>query len=321
MAGFDYCDVWSQQVGPWSDPEYTNAVATAWWDSGGLVLMHHHFLNPWTNESPWKFETVGDVADLVDERTEAHDAWMANVDKLAAGLAGLRDAGAVVLFSPFNEMNGGWFWWGHGDHDYESWVSQEDFVNLWRHLFDYLADTKGLDNLLWLYCPTAQWSTAWKAVDYYYPGDEYVDVVAMTYYADDFDRININGSYDRLLALGKPAGVGGMGPDTEGADYSYHDFVDKIKSDHPEVCFFLAWHQRWAIVENRDATALMDDPWVITRDEVDWRTEMEEDVRSIKDVTAPRRRRRRWPRCRPGTPTCRSRRRSCRRCPKSFRTC
>jgi mannan endo-1,4-beta-mannosidase len=284
MAGFDYCDVWSQQSGPWSDPSHTNAVASAYWDSGGLVLMHHHFLNPWTNESPWKFETVGDIADLVDEQTEVHDAWMANVDKLAAGLAVLRDAGVVVLFSPFNEMNGGWFWWGHGSHDYESWVSQEDFVNLWRYLFGYLTDAKNLNNLLWLYCPTAQWSTAWKAVDYYYPGDAYVDIAAMTYYSDSLDDVNINGSYDKSVALGKSFGIGGMGPDSEDGTYDYGAFIDKIKADHPEISFFLAWHQQWAIVENQGATDLMNDPWIITRDEVDWRSEMEEDVRSVEDV-------------------------------------
>jgi len=46
----------------------------------------------------------------------------------------------VVLFRPFHEMNGSWFWWG-------DWKPSQS--RLWRDTFDYLTRTKALDNLLW----------------------------------------------------------------------------------------------------------------------------------------------------------------------------
>ena len=73
-------------------------------------------------------------------------------------------------------MNGKWFWWGGAD--------KEEFLALWRHMFDYFTTTKGLNNLLWLYSSNSE--DAWtRSVDFYYPGDAYCDVVGLDNYTDD----------------------------------------------------------------------------------------------------------------------------------------
>ena len=92
---------------------------------------------------------------------------MQELDLIAAGLQELKDAGVVVLWRPFHEMNGGWFWWGAKDPD--------TFIKVWRHMFDYFTKTKGLDNLLWVYSPNHGNKTA-----AYYAGDHYVDWSAWT---------------------------------------------------------------------------------------------------------------------------------------------
>jgi hypothetical protein len=38
--------------------------------------------------------------------------WLEQLDLIAEGLLELKAAGVVVLWRPFQEMNGGWFWWG-----------------------------------------------------------------------------------------------------------------------------------------------------------------------------------------------------------------
>ena len=71
--------------------------------------------------------------------------WMHELDILAAGLGELQDAGVVVLWRPFHEVNGDWFWWGG--------KKPETFIRVWRHMFDYFTKTKKLNNLLWVYGP------------------------------------------------------------------------------------------------------------------------------------------------------------------------
>ncbi len=53
-----------------------------------------------------------DLEKLLTPGNETHDRWMKELDTIAAGLKELQDANVVVLWRPFHEMNGGWFWWG-----------------------------------------------------------------------------------------------------------------------------------------------------------------------------------------------------------------
>ena len=83
-------------------------------------------------------------AEVLTPGRPANDARIRQLDLIATGLQELEDEGVVVLFRPFHEMNGDWFWWG-------STNTRQEFINLWRHIVHYMTDTKRLDNLLWVY--------------------------------------------------------------------------------------------------------------------------------------------------------------------------
>jgi beta-mannanase len=160
-------------------------------------------------------------------------------------------------------------------------------------MFDYFTYEKGLNNLLWVYAP-ARLPCSY-APEYYYPGDDYVDIVGLDYYLDTggLDLIDERGRPE-LLALGKPFALTEFGPTGwyVGDDppehipsinsYDYGSLMDKIRELCPEVGYFLTWWDNYSLVNQLGAQGLLDDPWVITRDKVDWRTEME--TRSIQDV-------------------------------------
>ena len=77
---------------------------------------------------------------LITPGTATNRAWMAELDKVADGLAELRDAGVVVLWRPFHEMTFiETFWWDSGAHPGDP----EPFINMWRYLFDYFTYTNG----------------------------------------------------------------------------------------------------------------------------------------------------------------------------------
>jgi mannan endo-1,4-beta-mannosidase len=179
-------------------------------------------------------------------------------------------------------MNGDFFWWSTGTDN--GWATREEFRGLWSHMFKYLCGERQLDNLLWVYSPNAQTSPGLKSTTYYYPGEHQVDVVALDHYGNTLDGVNAEGGYDALLELGKPIGLAEVGPAFWGDSHPSGQWdntlvINSIRASYPQMSFFTHWHGwgtgaeriRMAIIENRNAARLLDDPWVITRGEVNWR--------------------------------------------------
>jgi mannan endo-1,4-beta-mannosidase len=251
-----------------------NKILIDYWNQGGLVTISSHFNNPWTGGDAWDLRNR-DLVELITPGTAVNKVWMAELDKVAAGLAELRDAGVVVLWRPFHEMNyRKCFWWDmgavlddHPEQGVEAWRA------MWRHMFDYFTYTKGLNNLLWVYAAANRDDPGWSEVDYVYPGNGYVDVVGVDTYSD-FGTVK---GYAKLVATGKPFALTERGPGTilDGS-FDNRSTINAIRDHYPQTVYFLYWHS-WsgasvAIVDNQNAAALLDDPWVITRDEVDWKS-------------------------------------------------
>ena len=188
IMGADYADFGKGGLAS----EAPNQAAKEYWREGGIVTLSAHLYNPANPKGGGLRDKGVDLNDLLRDGTETHTRWMQEMDRIAAGLEELKEAGVVVLWRPFHEMNGGWFWWGAKDPD--------TFVQVWRQMFDYFTKTKGLDNLLWVYSPNHGEKTA-----KYYPGDDYVDLVGLDVYTDFLDKQHVKG-YDEVAALPKPFG-------------------------------------------------------------------------------------------------------------------
>jgi mannan endo-1,4-beta-mannosidase len=252
ILGMDYAD--------WHDGNIAaaapNAAAIQHWQRGGLITINVHFFNPFrTNLNVSGLHDKGvDVTPLLDPASPAHAVWMRELDQVAAGLQQLRDAGVVVLWRPFHEMNGGWFWWGAKKPDV--------FIRLWRQMFDYFTEPKELNNLLWVYAPNQGGQTA-----DYYPGDRYVDLVGVDAYTDFVDTEHIQGM-DELLRLPKPFGFaefGPHGPFHPPGDYNYLRLIDGVEKHFPKTVYFMAWSVNWGLTTNQNVNALLHHPWVVNR--------------------------------------------------------
>lgn len=175
--------------------------AIKWYKGGGIVAMTFHQNLPgtspeWTNVkmnlSQAKFDAY------VTPGTPQYKALIAELDEVAGYLGELRDAGVPVLWRPYHEMNGNWFWWGQKDN----------FAKLWDIVYDRMVNTHKLNNLLWVWNPNApnEWAEPYSN---YYPGASKVDVLAADIYNNDFKQ----SYYENLLKLadGKPIGIGESG--------------------------------------------------------------------------------------------------------------
>ncbi|MEJ2053582.1 MAG: glycosyl hydrolase [Calditrichaceae bacterium] len=82
--------------------------------------------------------------DLLTPGTDLYDQWVEQVDSVAFYLKKLRDAGVPVLWRPYHEMNGDWFWWGNRTGEYSTKA-------LYRQLFDRFVNYHKLNNLIWVW--------------------------------------------------------------------------------------------------------------------------------------------------------------------------
>jgi mannan endo-1,4-beta-mannosidase len=253
IIGVDYADFGKRGF----ETKHPNQTAIAYWKQGGLVTVSAHLYNPVnTNFGGMRSRNV-DLASLLAPGTEAHQRWMQELDQLATGLKELDDAGVIVLWRPFHEMNGGWFWWGAKD--------PATFIKLWRQMFDYFTVTKGLNNLLWVYSPNHGKNTA-----AYYAGDKCVDLVGLDAYTDFVDQAHIKG-YAEVAALPKPFGFTEFGPhgskDPPG-DFDYTRLLSGIRSDFPKACFFMSWNANWSLATNINTRQLLDNRLIINRSDL-----------------------------------------------------
>jgi mannan endo-1,4-beta-mannosidase len=214
-----------------------------------------HLNNPARAEGGGLRDKGLNLADLLVAGTPVHERWMRQLDDLAAGLQDLQSAGVVVLWRPFHEMNGAWFWWGAQD--------PVTFIQVWLQMFDYFTKTKGLHNLVWVYSPNHGLHTA-----DYYPGDGYADLVGLDAYTDFIDPAHIKG-YPELALLPKPFGFTEYGP--HGAanppgDYDFRRFPAGVAEHFPRTRFFFSWNDKWSPAENKFAREFYTDPRVITRE-------------------------------------------------------
>jgi mannan endo-1,4-beta-mannosidase len=272
----------------------TNKVLIDYAAKGGLITINLVPQNPWVNDesdliknpgswdgpagsqNPDGLKKVTSLDDLIDPSKPVNLAWMRKLDRVAAALQELKDAGVIVLWRPMQEMNGNWFWWGMKSHP----KNPAPYINVYRHMRDYFTKTKRLNNLIWVYSPNASYgannSSDWnRTVDWAYPGDAYVDIVAGTMYADS---LSID-DYKKYVAMGKPLGMAEYGPTTDGplaknGSMDTTKIIARIKKDYPRIAYWVSWHQypgqMWSIIGNKNADKLMNDPSVITRDDFRW---------------------------------------------------
>ena len=140
--------------------------------------------------------------ELITPGTRLNQRWCDQVDVIAGYLKQLRDAHVPVLWRPYHEMNGDWFWWGGRRGKHGTTV-------LYRQLFDRLANHHQLNNLVWIWSVDRPSTPERQFVDFF-PGRNYFDIAALDVYHSDFSQ-----SYYRdllKLAGGKPVALAEVGP-------------------------------------------------------------------------------------------------------------
>ena len=204
------------------------AEAERQYRNGAVVTLTWHEVRP-TDDEPVTFHnsvqghlTDAEWKELLTPGSLLNLRWQAQVDVIAGYLKQLQDAHVPVLFRPYHEINGNWFWWGGRE-------GKDGSAALYRQIYDRFVNVHHLDNLLWVWNANAPGGSA-GAIEGYYPGAQYADVITMDIYSEFKQEY-----YTSILALagGKPIALGEVGglPSPE------------VLQQQPRWTYFMCWSE------------------------------------------------------------------------------
>ncbi len=141
-------------------------------ERGGIVTISWHPRNPVTGGTAWDVNDTTVVNQILhnDSISKKFNLWMSRVGDFLKSLKTADGQPVPVIFRPWHENNGSWFWWG------QKLCSDDDFHGLWNLLQDYLLG-EGLDNLLWSYSPNLDGGWNEERFNARYPGDDRVSLI------------------------------------------------------------------------------------------------------------------------------------------------
>lgn len=145
---------------------------------GGVNTISWHMDNPVTGGNSW--DNTPAVSSIIPGGPR-HEFYKVRLDILATFLNDLKAGSGTripIIFRPFHEHTGSWFWWGKGN------CTAEEYKSLWRFTVEYLRDVKNIHHLLYCYSPD-QFDSEEQYLEFY-PGDDFVDILAF----DDYHSVN-----------------------------------------------------------------------------------------------------------------------------------
>lgn len=149
---------------------------------GGVITLSWHMNNPVSGGNAWDTHPAVQYIIPGGEHHEIFKGWL---DIFADFVKNLTASGTQwnenehlipVIFRPYHEQSGNWFWWG------DPYCTHEDYIQLWQFTVEYLRDVKGVHNILYAYSPHSLSEYDNDQYWDWYPGDEYIDILGFDDY-------------------------------------------------------------------------------------------------------------------------------------------
>ena len=227
----------------------TLKCAYDWADKKGLITFTWHWFSPLGGRSKafYTENTDFDADKAIIPGTDEYDAMISDLDHMAGILKPFSDKGIPILWRPFHEMDGTWFWWGAKGADAAK--------KLWNIMYERFTKVHDLTNLIWV----------WNAGSGdFYPGDDVVDIVSVDIYPPEHEHTARKDEYlkmkdiageDKIILLGEI----GVLPD-----------VDAIHEEKIGWASFMIWSKEFCLTEDYSTDKYLkhvyDSPYSITKE-------------------------------------------------------
>ena len=152
---------------------------------GGMSSFSWHVDNPSTGKDSWDVSDSTVVKSVLPGGSN-HVKFLGWLDKLADYMnsIALEDGTKVpVIFRPWHEHTGSWFWWG------QNLCSTEEYKALWRMTYERLQE-KGATQLVYAYSPGSEPKDSTAYLERY-PGDDIIDLIGTDIYQFDKDAMAV----------------------------------------------------------------------------------------------------------------------------------
>lgn len=217
------------------------------YNRGGVTTVAWHFNNP---VSPggfyWRDSVSLPAVKYIIPGGSAHENYkeiLTRIGKWAQTVVGDDGKPVPMIFRPFHEFDGDWFWWG------KSHCSSGEFISLWRFTVSYLRDSLNVHQFLYAFSPDNRFNSEVEFLERY-PGDKWVDLVGMDNYGDfGRDRYDIETGAAKLkivsdyaIKAGKLAAFTETGLESvPNPEWWTGTLLKAMKLHRMQLCYVLVW--------------------------------------------------------------------------------
>ncbi|MGN0507431.1 MAG: glycosyl hydrolase [Lachnospiraceae bacterium] len=207
--------------------EGTLKMAYEWAEKGGLITFTWHWYSPigGTDKSFYTKNTDFRAEQVLVDGTPERAAFYHDLDVMAELLKGFQKKQIPILWRPFHEAEGEWFWWGA--------KGMEVAGELYRLMFRYFTEEKHLDHLIWV------WNNPRPEG---YVGDAYCDIVTADYYPPEHTHTAMKEQWSSLskVSPGKPVAIGEIGTIPG---------ISEMKKEKADWLWFMMWSRDFVLTE------------------------------------------------------------------------
>ena len=215
--------------------------------SDGILTFSFHWFSPigGRDKSFYAEHTDFDASLILEDGTPEREAFFHDMDVMADHLKPFLEEDIPILWRPFHESDGTWFWWGAKGPE----VARE----LYKLMFKHYTEVHHLNNLIWVW--NCRLSEGW-------PGDEYVDVVSVDIYHDNDDPTDYKKEYEELIKATSKNKVAAL------AEVGYLPDAEMLESSRIPWAYFMTWSKEFIIGEQYNSETqlkkMYESPYAIT---------------------------------------------------------
>ncbi len=223
--------------------------AWEWAQAKGLITFTWHWFSPLGGRSKafYSYNTDFDASKAVIDGTPENKAFISDLDTMAGILRPFCDREIPILWRPFHEGDGNWFWWGV--------KGPEPLKKLYRMMYDRYTNVHGLNNLIWV------WNSP---VPECYPGDDVVDIISRDLYTKPHEHTSFGSQYHELLKVTEQPKIALIG------ENGILPSVDAIVDEKVGWVSFMTWSHEFCIGEtcnsNDALKAVYNSPCAVTKE-------------------------------------------------------
>jgi len=223
-----------------------NIAAT--YNRGGITTISWHFSNPASGGGfYWKDSVSARAVKLIIPGGSHHEIYktvLKNMADLVKSVKGKDGKLVPMIFRPYHEFDGDWFWWGR------SHCTTEEFTSLWKFTVGYLRDSMHVHNFIYAFSPDNRFNTEAQYLERY-PGNQWVDMVGIDNYGDwgRDGRYNVEAGIKKLkivsdyaLKTGKLAAFTETGLESiPNITWWTETLLKALKGNNLQLAYVLVW--------------------------------------------------------------------------------